>query len=153
MNDFPPDFVWGVATSAYQIEGAVAEDGRRPSIWDTFCREPGVIDNGDTGDVACDHYHRWPQDIAVMRRLGVDAYRFSIAWPRILPDGTGAVNAAGLDFYDRLVDGLLDAGIRPYATLYHWDLPQALQDRGGWPARDTAYALAEYAAVVADRLV
>jgi len=153
MNDFPPDFVWGVATSAYQIEGAVAEDGRRPSIWDTFCRVPGAIDNGDTGDVACDHYHRWPQDIAVMRRLGVDAYRFSIAWPRILPDGTGAVNAAGLDFYDRLVDGLLDAGIRPYATLYHWDLPQALQDRGGWPARDTAYALAEYAAVVADRLV
>src|SRR5205814_839840 len=131
----------------------VAEDGRRPSIWDTFCRVPGAIDNGDTGDVACDHYHRWPQDIALMRRLGVDAYRFSIAWPRILPDGTGAVNSAGLDFYDRLVDGLLDAGIRPYATLYHWDLPQALQDRGGWPARDTAHALAEYAAVVGARLV
>jgi beta-glucosidase len=147
-----PDFVWGAATSAYQIEGAVAEDGRAPSIWDTYCRIPGAVDNGDTGDVACDHYHRWPQDIALMRRLGLDAYRFSIAWPRVLPGGDGPVNEAGLDFYDRLVDGLLEAGIRPFATLYHWDLPQALEDRGGWPARDTALHFAEFAAVVAARL-
>jgi beta-glucosidase len=146
------DFVWGAATSSYQIEGAVAEDGRSPSIWDTFCRVPGAIDNGDTGDVACDHYHRWPQDIALMRRLGVDAYRFSIAWPRVLPGGDGPVNEAGLDFYDRLVDGLLEAGIRPFATLYHWDLPQILEDRGGWPARETAFLFADFAAVVAARL-
>jgi len=152
VENLGPDFVWGVATSAYQIEGAAAEDGRAPSIWDTFCRVPGAIDNGDTGDVACDHYHRWPEDVALMRQLGVDAYRFSIAWPRVLPEGTGAVNAAGLDFYDRLVDGLLDAGIRPFATLYHWDLPQALQDRGGWPERGTATAFADYASVVAARL-
>jgi beta-glucosidase len=142
------DFVWGVATAAYQVEGAVAEDGRAPSIWDTFCRVPGAIDNGDTGDVACDHYHRWPEDIRLMRELGVGAYRFSVAWPRVVPDGTGAVNPAGLAFYDRLVDALLEAGIRPFATVYHWDLPQALQDRGGWPARDTAHALAEYAGVL-----
>jgi len=143
-----PDFVWGVATAAYQVEGAVAEDGRSPSIWDTFCRVPGAIDNGDTGDVACDHYHRWPEDIGLMRELGVGAYRFSVAWPRVLPDGTGTVNPAGLAFYDRLVDALLEAGIRPFATVYHWDLPQALQDRGGWPARDTAHALGEYAGVL-----
>jgi len=143
-----PDFVWGVATAAYQVEGAVAEDGRSPSIWDTFCRVPGAIDNGDTGNVACDHYHRWPEDTRLMRELGVGAYRFSIAWPRVLPDGTGAVNPAGLAFYDRLVDALLEAGIRPFATVYHWDLPQALQDRGGWPARDTAHALGEYAGVL-----
>jgi beta-glucosidase len=146
------EFVWGVATSAYQIEGAVAEDGRAPSIWDTFCRVPGAIAGGDTGDVACDHYHRWPEDIALMRRLGVDGYRFSIAWPRVIPSGAGRANAAGLDFYDRQVDALCAAGIRPFATLYHWDLPQALQDRGGWPARDTAYAFADYAAVVGARL-
>jgi beta-glucosidase len=152
VPDLAPDFVWGVATSAYQIEGAVTADGRRPSIWDTFCRVPGAIDNGDTGDVACDHYHRWPQDIALMRELGLDAYRFSIAWPRVLPEGTGRINEAGLAFYDRLVDGLLEAGIRPFATLYHWDLPQALQDRGGWPARDTALRFAQFAAVVAARL-
>jgi len=152
LRTLRPDFVWGVATSAYQIEGAVAEDGRAPSIWDTFCDVPGVIDDGHTGAIACDHYHRWPEDIGLMQRLGVDAYRFSIAWPRVLPDGVGTVNDAGLDFYDRLVDGLLDAGIRPFATLYHWDLPQALQDRGGWPERDTAFAFAEYAAIVADRL-
>jgi beta-glucosidase len=149
---FGPDFRWGVATSAYQIEGAVAEDGRSPSIWDTFCQVPGAVDGGDTGERACDHYHRWPEDVALMRTLGLTAYRFSIAWPRIVPGGTGAVNQAGLDFYDRLVDGLLDAGIRPNATLYHWDLPQALQDRGGWPVRDTAQAFADYAAVVAARL-
>src|SRR6266511_3770865 len=138
--DLGPDFVWGAATSAYQIEGAAGEDGRAPSIWDTFCQVPGAIDNGDSGAEACDHYHRWPRDIALMGELGLDAYRFSVAWPRVLPEGTGAVNQAGLDFYDRLVDGLLAAGIRPFTTLYHWDLPQALQDRGGWPSRDTAAA-------------
>ncbi len=147
-----PDFRWGAATAAYQIEGAVAEDGRSPSIWDTFCRVPGAIDNGDTGDIACDHYHRWPEDIGLMRRLGLDSYRFSIAWPRVLPDGTGRVNAAGIDFYDRLVDKLLEAGVTPFPTLYHWDLPQVLQDRGGWPARETAYAFAEFASVVGERL-
>ncbi|MFG2894192.1 GH1 family beta-glucosidase [Streptomyces sp. NPDC048248] len=148
----PDDFVWGVATSAYQIEGAVSEDGRAPSIWDTFSHTPGKIDNDDTGDLACDHYHRWREDIALMRRLGVGAYRFSLAWPRIVPDGDGRVNAKGLAFYDRLVDGLLDAGITPSATLYHWDLPQALQDRGGWPERETAEHLAAYAQVVAEKL-
>jgi beta-glucosidase len=147
-----PDFRWGAATAAYQIEGAVAEDGRSPSIWDTFCRVPGAIENGDTGDIACDHYHRWPEDIGLMRRLGLDSYRFSIAWPRVSPDGTGRVNAAGIDFYDRLVDNLLDAGVTPFPTLYHWDLPQALQDRGGWPTRETAYAFAEFASVVGERL-
>ncbi|WP_336324054.1 GH1 family beta-glucosidase [Streptomyces lavendofoliae] len=149
---FPRDFAWGTATSAYQIEGAVAEDGRGPSIWDTFSHTPGKVDNGDHGDVACDHYHRWPEDIALMRSLGTDTYRMSVAWPRIVPDGDGPVNAAGLDFYDRLVDGLLDAGITPCVTLYHWDLPQALQDRGGWTARETAEHLAAYASVVAGRL-
>ena len=148
LSDLGRDFVWGVATAAYQVEGAAAEDGRSPSIWDTFCRVPGAIDNGDTGDVACDHYHRWPEDVALMRELGVGAYRFSISWPRVLPGGTGAVNPAGLAFYDRLVDALLEAGIRPFVTVYHWDLPQVLQDRGGWPARDTAHALAEYAGVL-----
>ncbi|MGC4806406.1 GH1 family beta-glucosidase [Micromonospora sp. DT233] len=152
LTALPAHFRWGVATSAYQIEGAVDADGRAPSIWDTYCRVPGAIDNGDTGDVACDHYRRWPEDVALMRELGVQTYRFSVAWPRVLPEGTGRVNPAGLAFYDRLVDALLEAGIRPLVTLYHWDLPQALQDRGGWPARDTAYALADYAAVVADAL-
>ncbi|MGI5157383.1 GH1 family beta-glucosidase [Microbispora sp. CA-102843] len=146
------NFVWGVATSAYQIEGAALEDGRLPSIWDTFCEVPGAIDGGDTGEVACDHYHRWREDVGLLERLGVDAYRFSVAWPRVVPDGTGPVNPRGLAFYDRLVDALLDAGIRPFATLYHWDLPQALQDRGGWPERDTAQRFADYAAVVAERL-
>src|ERR1700742_3488480 len=116
-----PDFRWGAATAAYQIEGAVAEDGRSPSIWDTFCRVPGAIDNGDTGDVACDHYHRWREDVGLLRELNIEAYRFSIAWPRVLPEASHRVNQAALDFYDRLVDGLLAAGIRPYATLYHWD--------------------------------
>jgi beta-glucosidase len=152
LRDLGPDFLWGAATSAYQIEGAVAEDGRAPSIWDTFCQVPGAIDNGDTGEVACDHYHRYPEDIALMRRLGLAAYRFSISWSRVLPEGTGRINEAGLDFYDRLVDGLLAAEIRPFATLYHWDLPQALQDRGGWPARQTAYAFAEFAEVMGARL-
>ncbi|GAA2603266.1 GH1 family beta-glucosidase [Dactylosporangium fulvum] len=152
LSALPPDFIWGAATAAYQIEGAVAEDGRKPSIWDTFSRIPGAVDNGDTGDVACDHYHRWPEDIGLMRRLNLDAYRFSVAWPRIFPDGVGQLNQAGLDFYDRLVDGLLAEGIRPFATMYHWDLPQALQDAGGWPNRATAEAFADYAAVVAARL-
>jgi beta-glucosidase len=149
---FPPTFTWGVATAAYQIEGATTEDGRGPSIWDTFCRVPGAVANGDTGDVACDHYHRWAEDIALMRELGVDAYRFSIAWPRIQPTGAGPVNPPGLAFYDRLVDALLEAGIRPFATLYHWDLPQALEDRGGWAARETAYRFEEYAGICAAAL-
>lgn len=148
----PEDFVWGAATAAYQVEGAVAEDGRSPSIWDTFSHTPGTVANGDTGDVACDHYHRWPEDVALLERLGLDAYRFSIAWPRVVPDGSGPVNEAGLAFYDRLVDALLEAGITPYPTLYHWDLPQALQDRGGWPARETAGHFADYAGAVAARL-
>ncbi|MEU9332571.1 GH1 family beta-glucosidase [Streptomyces sp. NPDC048290] len=148
----PDDFLWGTATSAYQIEGAVAEDGRSPSIWDTFSHTPGNIDNDDHGDIACDHYHRTAEDIALMRRLGTDAYRLSIAWPRVLPGGDGPVNARGLDFYDRLIDALLAAGITPSVTLYHWDLPQVLQDRGGWPERATAEHFAAYAAVVAERL-
>ncbi|MEU6402393.1 GH1 family beta-glucosidase [Streptomyces sp. NPDC046985] len=148
----PHDFLWGTATSAYQIEGAVAEDGRSPSIWDTFSHTPGKIDNDDHGDTACDHYHRWPEDIELMRRLGVNAYRMSVAWPRVKPGGDGPVNAKGLAFYDELVDRLLEAGITPSVTLYHWDLPQALQDRGGWPERDTAELLADYASVVAERL-
>jgi beta-glucosidase len=152
LAKLPPDFTWGVATAAYQIEGGAADGGRAPSIWDTFSRVPGAIDNGDTGDVACDHYHRWPEDVALVRRLGVPAYRFSVAWPRVVPGGTGAVNPAGLAFYDRLVDALLEAGIRPLVTLYHWDLPQSLQDRGGWPQRATAEALADYATVVAGAL-
>jgi beta-glucosidase len=148
----PQDFAWGTATSAYQIEGAVAEDGRSPSIWDTFSHTPGKIEGGDHGDVACDHYHRWREDIALMKRLGTNAYRLSVAWPRVVPGGDGEVNAKGLDFYDQLVDGLLEAGITPSVTVYHWDLPQALQDRGGWPERDTAHHLAAYASAVAERL-
>ena len=149
---FPPDFVWGAATSAYQIEGAAEEDGRGQSIWDRFCATPGKVRNAESGAVACDFYHRYGDDIGLMRELGLDAFRFSIAWPRILPDGRGRVNAAGLDFYDRLVDALLEAGIRPFPTLYHWDLPQALEDAGGWPARATAEAFVEYVDTVAARL-
>lgn len=149
---FPPDFTWGVATSSYQIEGAATADGRGPSIWDTFCRTPGKVLRGDTGDVACDHYHRWPEDIALMRELGVSAYRLSVAWPRVLPQGTGAANPAGLDFYERLVDGLLEACITPWLTLYHWDLPQPLQDQGGWPSRQTVDAFVAYADVLTRRL-
>jgi beta-glucosidase len=149
---FPPDFRWGVSTAAYQIEGAVTEDGRGPSIWDTFSHQPGHIADGSTGDVACDHYHRWPEDVALMRELGVRAYRFSIAWPRIQALGTGAANPAGLAFYDRLVDSLLEAGIDPAATLYHWDLPQPLQDAGGWANRDTAARFGEYADTLAAAL-
>ncbi|MEU5288054.1 GH1 family beta-glucosidase [Streptomyces sp. CA-278952] len=152
LNALPADFTWGVATAAYQIEGAVAEDGRSPSIWDTFSHTPGTIDNGDTGDVACDHYHRVPEDIGLIKQLGADAYRFSIAWPRVVPGGDGPVNKAGLDFYDRLVDRLLEAGVTPFATLYHWDLPQALQDRGGWTVRETPEHFAAYASHVVERL-
>ncbi|WP_031064269.1 GH1 family beta-glucosidase [Streptomyces sp. NRRL WC-3742] len=147
----PPGFRFGAATAAYQIEGAHDEDGRGPSIWDTFSHTPGRTHGGATGDTACDHYHRHPQDVALLRELGVDGYRFSLAWPRLLPQGTGAVNQKGLDFYDRLIDELLDAGIEPAATLYHWDLPQALEDRGGWRVRETAEAFAEFAAVAGDR--
>jgi beta-glucosidase len=149
---FPEDFLWGVATASYQIEGAVGEDGRGPSIWDVFSHTPGKVRGGDTGDVACDHYHRYAEDVALMAELGVDAYRFSIAWPRIQPEGRGAPNAKGLDFYRRLVDELLAAGITPVATLYHWDLPQALQERGGWPERDTAGRFTDYAEIVHNAL-
>ncbi|GGQ42417.1 GH1 family beta-glucosidase [Couchioplanes azureus] len=149
---FPDGFVWGAATASYQIEGAAREDGRGPSIWDTFSRTPGRVHAGHTGDVACDHYHRYVEDVALMAELGLRAYRYSIAWPRVQPDGTGPVNTRGLDFYDRLTDELIGKGIDPVVTLYHWDLPQALQDRGGWTVRDTAEAFAEYAAIVHARL-
>ena len=149
---FPSDFVWGVATASFQIEGSTTADGRGPSIWDTFCATPGKVENGDTGDPACDHYNRYRDDVALMRELGVGAYRFSIAWPRIQPEGKGTPVEAGLDFYDRLVDCLLEAGIEPWPTLYHWDLPQALEDAGGWPNRDTAKRFADYAEIVYRRL-
>lgn len=150
---FPKDFIWGTATSAYQIEGAVAEDGRGRSIWDTFSHTPGKIADGSNADRANDHYHRYKQDVGLIKDLGVKAYRFSIAWPRVFPDGTGQPNPKGLDFYDRLLDELLKNGIEPYATLYHWDLPQALQDRvGGWQSSDTSKAFADYAGYVAGRL-
>ncbi len=149
---FPPGFTWGAATSAYQIEGAWNEDGRGLSIWDTFTRQPGRVLQSETGDVAADHYHRWQEDVELMAELGLNAYRFSISWPRIQPAGSGEANLAGLDFYDRLVDALLARGIEPYPTLYHWDLPQALQDRGGWPNRETALHFAEYSRIVAERL-
>ncbi|GAA3159590.1 GH1 family beta-glucosidase [Planomonospora alba] len=149
---FPPGFVWGVATSSYQIEGAADADGRGPSIWDAFSRVPGAVAAGETGDVACDHYHRWPQDVELMARLGVGAYRFSVAWPRIFPQGDGRVERRGLDFYRRLVDALNERGITPFVTLYHWDLPQALEERGGWRVRETAERFAEYAATVHEAL-
>jgi beta-glucosidase len=150
---FPKGFVWGTATAAYQIEGAWNEDGKGESIWDRFAHTPGKIANGDTGDVAVDHYHRYEADVALMKALGAQAYRFSISWPRIFPDGVGAPNPKGLDFYNRLIDALVANGIAPYATLYHWDLPQVLQDRwGGWEGRETAEAFADYAGYVASRL-
>lgn len=152
IHHFPDKFLWGAATSAYQIEGAWNEDGKGESIWDRFSHRPYNILNGDTGDVACDHYHRMPQDVALMQKLGLQAYRFSVAWTRILPQGRGPVNSKGLDFYERLVDHLLDSGISPVANLYHWDLPQALQDQGGWSKRDSASWFADYARVVFDRL-
>jgi beta-glucosidase len=149
---FPASFVWGAATAAYQVEGAVDEDGRGESIWDRFTAAPGNILNGDDGSVACDSYHRHSSDIALMRSLGLNGYRFSVAWPRVLPQGTGRVNQAGLDFYDRFVDELLENGVEPFLTLYHWDLPQALEDRGGWTSRATVDAFAEYTELVAARL-
>ncbi len=149
---FPPDFLWGAATSAFQIEGAAVEDGRGPSMWDAYAATPGRIADGSDARVACDHYHLWRDDLALMQWLGLGAYRFSIAWPRVLPSGRGAVNAAGLDFYDALVDALLAAGIEPFVTLYHWDLPLPLHEAGGWTARETAQAFAEYADVVTQRL-
>ncbi|MCG5471416.1 beta-glucosidase [Micromonospora sp. LAH09] len=149
---FPDNFGWGAATSAYQIEGAAKEDGRGESVWDTFSRVPGRTRNGDTGDVAADHYHRYAEDLDLMRDLGLRSYRFSISWPRIQPDGTGAPNQRGLDFYRRLLDGLHERGITPMATLFHWDLPQALQDAGGWESRETALRFADYADAVFEAL-
>jgi beta-glucosidase len=151
-SSFPPDFVWGAATAAYQIEGAAHEDGRGESVWDRFCATPGKVRGGDSGAIACDFYHRYRDDVALMRELGLDAFRFSIAWPRVLPEGRGRVNQAGLDFYDRLVDELLAQEIEPFATLFHWDTPQALEDVGGWRVRETAEAFVEYAEAVVDRL-
>jgi beta-glucosidase len=151
-RNFPDGFLWGVATAAYQIEGAAREGGRGPSIWDTFSHTPGRVRRGDTGDTACDAYHRLDSDLELMSDLGARAYRFSIAWPRVQPAGSGAVNAEGLDYYRRLVAGLCERGIQPVATLYHWDLPQPLEDAGGWPHRDTAERFAEYAAIVAEAL-
>jgi beta-glucosidase len=150
--EFPTDFVWGVATSSYQIEGAVGVDGRGESIWDRFSHTPGRVKLGHTGDVACDHYRRMPEDVRLVADLGVTAYRFSIAWPRVVPEGIGEVNHRGLDFYDHLVDELLEAGIEPFPTLYHWDLPQVLEERGGWRSRVTAEAFLDYAAAVVERL-
>lgn len=148
MLKFPDGFLWGTATAAYQIEGAHDADGKGPSIWDTFSHTPGKVERNETGDVTCDHYHRFRDDVAVMADLGLDAYRFSVSWPRVIPGGTGAPNRAGLDFYSQLVDALLERKIRPFITLYHWDLPQTLEDRGGWGNRDTATAFGEYAALM-----
>ena len=146
------NFLWGVATSSYQIEGAAHEDGRGLSIWDTFCKVPGKVANADNGDIACDHYHRYEEDLDLMKWMGVDAYRFSVAWPRVIPGGIGSVNKAGLDFYDRLIDGALERGIEPWLTMYHWDLPQALQDKGGWNSRQIVQWFEEYAEVLTTKL-
>jgi beta-glucosidase len=151
-GSFPADFLWGAATAAYQIEGAWNEDDKGESIWDRFCHTPNIITNADTGDVACDHYHRFSEDVALMSQLGLNAYRFSISWPRVLPDGFGQVNRAGLDFYDRLVDTLLGVNIEPFVTLHHWDYPQFLQDRGGWSNRENLSYFADYASLMARRL-
>ncbi len=152
MNTFPSDFVWGAATASYQIEGAWNADGKGESIWDRFSHTPGKIINNDNGDVACDHYHRYRDDVRLMRQIGLRAYRFSISWSRVIPNGVGAVNEKGIDFYDRLVDALLEENIEPYATLYHWDLPQALQDKGGWGNRDIIGQFADYTALMSKRL-
>jgi beta-glucosidase len=149
---FPQDFLWGAATSSFQIEGAVHEDGRGPSIWDTQCHATDLVRDGHTGDIAVDHYHRWEDDVAMMADLGLKAYRFSVAWPRVRPTGAGPVSQTGIDFYSRLVDRLLENDITPVATVYHWDLPQALQDKGGWPARDTAFRFEEYASIIFEAL-
>jgi beta-glucosidase len=149
---FPKGFVWGAATAAYQVEGAAREDGKGLSVWDVLCRRPGAIRGGQSGDVACDHYYRWREDVALMKRIGLRAYRFSISWPRVLPDGIGRANPKGLEFYDRLVDGLLTAGIAPFVTLFHWDYPYALYCRGGWLNRSSADWFADYASLVVSRL-
>ncbi|MCA1738853.1 MAG: family 1 glycosylhydrolase, partial [Actinobacteria bacterium] len=151
MN-FPEGFLWGAATAAYQVEGAVDEDGRGPSIWDTFSHTPGNVLHEDTGDIACDQYHRLEEDLDLMAGLGINAYRFSVAWPRIQPEGSGPVNQKGLDYYRRLVDGLLERSIEPMLTLYHWDLPQALEDRGGWVSREISERFAGYAGLVYEAL-
>src|SRR5499426_579369 len=152
-RQFPKGFYWGTGTSSYQIEGAWNEDGKGPSIWDTYAHTPGNIKNNDTGDVANDHYHRYKEDVALMKSFGANAYRFSIAWPRIFPEGTGKPNPKGLDFYNRLVNELKAAGIEPFATLYHWDLPQTLQDKyGGWQSKETAKVFADYAGYIAEQL-
>ncbi|HET7127725.1 MAG TPA: GH1 family beta-glucosidase, partial [Gaiellaceae bacterium] len=152
LSAFPADFVWGTATAAFQIEGAVTEDGRGESVWDRFCATPGKVRNGDNGAIACDFYHRYRDDIALMRELGIDAFRLSIAWPRIIPGGRGPVNEKGLDFYDRLIDELLGNGITPYVTLFHWDTPQPIEDEGGWPVRSTVDAFGAYVEAVVGRL-
>ena len=152
MEAFPAGFLWGAATAAYQIEGAAAEGGRGPSIWDTFCATPGRVYRGDTGEIACDHYHRWAGDLDLLAWLGLDAYRLSLSWSRLQPAGRGPLNPAGVDFYRRLLQGLGERGVRPFVTLYHWDMPQALEDEGGWPARDTALRFGEYAGLVAHAL-
>jgi beta-glucosidase len=149
--EFPSSFLWGASTSAYQVEGAAREDGRGPSIWDTRCLIPGKVADGSSGDVACDHYHRYAGDIGLMKEMGIGAYRFSVSWPRLLPAGKGAVNEKGLDFYDRVIDRVLEAGIEPWLCLYHWDLPQALDDLGGWTSRDSAGWFADYAMLAARR--
>lgn len=149
---FPENFLWGAATASYQIEGAVFEGGRGATVWDVFADTPGKVKNNDSGEVACDHYHRYPEDIGIMKQLGLHAYRFSVAWARILPEGTGAINPAGLDFYDKLVDSLLANGIRPFVTLYHWDLPQVLEDKGGWTNRDIVDWFGEYTQAITKRL-
>jgi beta-glucosidase len=149
---FPKDFVWGAATAAYQIEGAAAEDGKGASVWDSYCRRKDAVWEGQSGDVACDHYHRYREDVRLMKRLGLPAYRLGVSWPRVIPAGAGAVNPRGLDFYDRLVDELLAAGVQPWVTLFHWDYPQALFDRGGWLSPDSPDWFADYARLVVARL-
>ena len=148
---FPKDFIWGAATAAYQVEGAAYDDGKGPSVWDVFCKKKGVIFEGDTGDVACDHYNRFKEDIALMKSLGVKSYRFSVSWPRVLPEGIGASNPKGLDFYSRLIDEVAKAGIEPMCTVFHWDYPQALYKKGGWVNRDSADWFAEYTSLLADK--
>src|SRR5688500_951680 len=152
MAQFPANFVWGAAAASYQIEGAHDTDGRGPSVWDMYCRKPGMVWSGHSGDVSCDHYHRYREDVGLMQQIGLQAYRLSISWPRVLPTGTGKPNLAGLDFYDRLIDALLAADIEPWVTLFHWDFPLALYHRGGWLNRDSADWFADYTALVVQRL-
>ena len=149
---FPKEFTWGAAAASYQIEGAANEDGKGPSVWDMFCKKPGAVFQGHTGDVACDHYHRYREDVGLMKQIGLQAYRLSISWPRVLPTGVGAPNEAGLAFYDRLIDALLEAGIEPYVTLFHWDYPLALYYRGGWLNPESSDWFSEYTQLVVDRL-